>query len=183
LPFLRNSLTGLRLFPKGSRKRDAFIRARDARATQSRDHTLVILRPAARSCRNPWPHIPGTFLRASGRSQIWRDKFAVAPFRTADDALMRRVGPESSACRLRPENAPAAPIHHTKSRRDRTVAVLTAPMLPAESFPRLRLPPNVAWKCNRARADNWHGRTSKCIARSLHSTSMEFHRRKIDEER
>src|SRR5204863_1508678 len=97
--------------------------------------------------------------------------------------LMRRVGPESSAYRSQPENARAAPIHRKKFQRDRTVAVLTAPMLLVESLPRPRLHPNAAWKCNRARADNWHGRISKCIARSLHSTSRESHRHRIDEER
>src|SRR5438552_15433146 len=96
---------------------------------------------------------------------------------------MHRATPESSAYRSQPENAPAAPIHHKKSRRDRMVAVLTEPMLPAESFPRLRLPPNVAWKCTPARVDNWHGRISKCIARSLHSTSRESHQHKTDEAR
>src|SRR5438105_1176422 len=56
-------------------------------------------------------------------------------------------------------------------------------MLPPELFPRSRLPPNAAWKCNRGRADNWHGPILRCIGRSLHSTSTEFHRHKIDEER
>src|SRR6476660_8873576 len=96
---------------------------------------------------------------------------------------MHRAAPESSACRSRPENAPAALIHHKKFRHDRTVAVLTGPMLPMKSFPRPRLLPNAAWKRSRARADNWHGRISKCIARSLHSTSRESHRHKINEER
>src|SRR5213078_3519257 len=96
---------------------------------------------------------------------------------------MHPAAPENSAYRSRPENAPSAPIHHKKFRPDRTVALLTGPMLPAESLPRPRLPPNAAWKCSRVRADSWHGPISKCIARFLHSTSRESHRHKIDEER
>src|SRR5438045_2185802 len=102
---------------------------------------------------------------------------------TAGYAVMRQVGPESSVYRSQPENAPAAPIHHKKFRHCRKVAVSGASMLPAESFPRPRLPPNAAWKCSRARADNWHEPISKCIARFLHSTSRESHQHKIDEER
>src|SRR5439155_7130950 len=138
---------------------------------------------AAKSFANLSLGIRGTFLRAPRRSQIWRDKFAVAPFQTADAGPMHPAAPENSAYRSRPENAPSAPIHHKNFRPDRRVAVLTGPMSPTESLPRPRLPPNGAWKCNRARADNWHGPISKCIARSLHSTSRESHRHRIDEER
>src|SRR5207237_8961137 len=129
--------------------------------------------PTVKSFRNPSSRIRGTFLPASRRSQIWRDKFAAATSRTADVGPMHRATQENSAYQSRSENAPNALTHRKKSRRDRTVAVLTGPMLPAESSPRPRLLPNAAWKYSHVRADNWHGRIWKCTARSLHSTSTE----------
>src|SRR6266576_3480572 len=164
-------------------RRDTETSTRDARATQSKACAPATPPFVAKSFQNLSLRIRGTFLRAPRRSQIWRDKFAVTPFQTADAGPMHLAAPESSAYRSQPKNAPSAPIHHKKFRRDRTAAVLTGPMSPAELLPRPRLPPNAAWKCSRVHADNWHGPISKCIGRSLHSANRESHRHRIDEGR
>src|SRR5207244_3242808 len=118
-------------------RRDTETSTRDSRATQSKACAPATPPFVAKSFQNLSLRIRGTFLRAPRRSQIWRDKFAVTPFQTADAGPMHPAAPESLAYRSRPENAPAAPIHHKKFRRDRTVALLTGPMLPAESLPQI----------------------------------------------
>ena len=75
------------------------------------------------------------FERRDGR-KFRRDKFVVAPFRTADAGPVHRAVPESSAYRSRPENAPAAPIHRKKFRRRFDGGGLIGPGLIVESYRR-----------------------------------------------
>src|ERR1019366_596009 len=144
---------------------------------------LILYSPVAWKSRSLSKRIRRIFLRTSQRLRIFQRKYEGAQYRKVDAVPAHQAGRATSGCGLERETAPAAPIHHKKSRPDRKVDESLPQASGAESNPAPRLLGSAVLQCNRERAGNWPALPWKHIARILRSANMGRHRHRIGEGR